>query len=117
MIEIGKEYRLANGWRYRLGIVDGGGDYPVKGWFESPQTPNEWEAISHTANGKFEAGFANSRDLVEVRPRKTREVWLNIYKDGSLGVHATRDGAVVAGGSHPEARKLITIEYEVGEGL
>ena len=49
MIEIGKTYRLANGWRYRLGIVDGGGDHPVKGWHEDPRKPGEWLHITHTA--------------------------------------------------------------------
>ena len=116
MIEIGKTYRLASGWRYRLGMVDGGGECPVKGWYNDPSKPGEWLHITHTADGRFNLCGSNAGyDLVEVRPRKTREVWVTLYP---RSVSATVSGDMYSDfHDKPEARKLIIIEYEVGEGL
>jgi hypothetical protein len=118
MIEIGKEYRLANGWEYRLCMTDASSGYPVRGFYK--RHDGHWAAIGHTADGKTdEHGF----NLVEVRPRKTREVWVNIYPEkgrpvASVFGFATEELAhQIDGGHFLEARKLITIEYEVGEGL
>ena len=116
MIEIGKTYRLANGCEYRNALIDAGGEYPVRGFYKHPE--GFWLSISHMADGKHEVGeFC----LVEVRPRKTREVWLNIYNetaDCPAYGHKTEWSARKCGPPPKlEARKLITIEYEVGEGL
>jgi hypothetical protein len=114
MIEMGKTYRLANGWEYRLCMTDGGGTWPVLGFFKDGN--GQWTDISHTANGK--CGLDNGEfDLIEVKPKRKLTVYINVYKKNAFAFHETKDGADARRAADCIAFVTREIEYEEGEGL
>ena len=119
MIEMGKEYRLANGDKYRLLATDGGGNYPVVGLIEGR---GEHGIIRHTADGRLYAGSSPSfseYDLVEVKPKFRLERWVNVYVDsrGVLSAGGNYRSADAAAGAvaAPVARIKVVIEGELGQ--
>ncbi len=116
IVEVGKEYRLANGTPYRLFCTDGGGNCPVMGAYYNAVL-KEWIQTSHYMNGSIYndgSGF----DLVEVKPRIKGEFWL---------AHLSRE-QVVALTEYPCATHTVwnvepiaithhTYDCEEGEGL
>lgn len=113
-IEMGRTYRTRDGREVRIYAVDGGGKFPVHGAF---RLNDLWEISWWTAEGKYTMGNEYPRDLIEFRPRIKREVWVNVYSDGTVIGKESRDdrNAYITEGLR--ARKLITIDCEEGEGL
>lgn len=118
IVEMGKEYRLANGSDYRLFCTDAGGGLPVLGARYNKDTKN-WVPVSHRADGQYHVdGTGHSYDLVEVKPRINGEFWL---------AHLSRE-QVVALTEYPCATHTVwnvepiaithhTYDCEEGEGL
>ena len=83
MIDINKKYRTRDGREVRIYATDGYGSYSVhgavlteEGWF--PRCWTEQGELSH-------ARLAHSaHDLIEVRPRHKRTVWLAVYPNGYI---------------------------------
>ena len=84
MIELGKEYQLEKGWKFRLYAVDAKGLYSVHGAYFDPIT-EIWMVDHWSAHGQSRP-FGHGFNLVEVRPRHKRTVWLNFYGDGRIGI-------------------------------
>ena len=119
MIDINKKYRTRDGREVRIYATDGAECLPVhgaikwvtgKGW--EPDIAG-WRPCSWTKNGKAVDGEEFSCDLIEVRPRIKRTVWVSVYPDEItwLGVegYAIGDGCL--------ARVKVEIDCEEGEGL
>jgi hypothetical protein len=75
MIDINKKYRTRAGAEVRIYALDGGGNYPVHGAFKSH---TGW-VVRHWPQDGIQSVFGGSDDLIEVKPRVQRTVWLNVY--------------------------------------
>ena len=115
MITASKQYKTQNGSKVRIYATDGLGVLPVHGaiWSDGLRRgANQW-----TAFGSF---FADGRDslydLVEVKPRINRTLWISSDSAGIvLGISSTQEAArkqlLVA------ACVKVEIDVELGEGL
>ena len=79
MIDITKQYKTRDGREVRIYTTDCGGGRPVHGAFWS--SDNRWSVHSWRGDGTI-SGKPNVLDLIEVKPRIQREVWVNVYHNG-----------------------------------
>ena len=79
MIDINKKYRTRAGAEARIYAVDGNEPRPVHGAFKS-QTG--WVGSCWQQDG-IQSVFEGHYDLIEVKPRIQRTLWLNVYADKS----------------------------------
>ena len=100
MIDINKKYRTRDGREVRIYAVDGDEPRPVHGAHKS-QTG--WVFSCWEEDGVHLLSTGNY-DLIEVKPRIKREVWLNIYERE----HAARSRLACV---------RVEIDCEEGEGL
>jgi len=116
VIEMGKEYRTRLGECVTLATVNGSSNtHPVIGEFLSG---GEWFVLSWTKDGQAVAGRTNGRDLIEVKPVRVFERWVNIDHDGSSSLYRTReDAAAFAAKMGRMACLHIRQEYTEGDGL
>ena len=78
MIDPKKTYRTRDGREVRIYAVDRGGIYPVHGAHLVGKY--EWKSGCWTRDGDYQGQFTRTdNDLIEVRPRIQREVWVNVY--------------------------------------
>lgn len=87
MIDKSKTYRTRDGREVRIYATDGGGFFCVHGAIKSEE--GRWDSCNWaiTGAGPYVIGFPESdEDLIEVRPRIKRTVWLNVYEDNTLSV-------------------------------
>jgi hypothetical protein len=116
MIDITKQYKTPEGREVRIYATDAGTERPVHGaikyddgWF-----PRSWTAKGTT----FSDGGHCSDDLIEVKPRIKREVWVNVWRDDTDGeLWLTKAEANRAGANSRIACIKIVIDCEEGEGL
>lgn len=114
-VEMGKQYKTRSGKEVRLYATDCGGVYTVHGPHRSGEF---WAVGSWLSNGESYRGGVHELDLVEVKPRIQREVWLNIYgNDTDWCVHNSRADADRHSAADRLACVKVTIDYEEGEGL
>lgn len=122
MIDKNKTYKTRDGREVRIYAVDGGGDFPNHGAYHHPD--GIWVPCQWVPSGKFLAGSEHPRDLIEVKPRIQREVWVNVYPDG----HFNTNCACVGYGEKKDADHAafkrdriacvkLTIDCEEGTGL
>ena len=118
MIDRNKQYRTRDGREVRIYAVDGSGNKPIHG--ASLSVVHGWTSHVWSSNGRFYGDVESMNDLIEVKPRIKREVWVNEYRycNGQRNWVAfdTRDEA----DSEPAARiacVMLTIDCEEGEGL
>ena len=76
MISIDKQYRTRDGREVRIYATDGGHGKIIHGAIKNGPY---WEAFSWQSNGMVSCYDQNVEDLVKVRPRHKRTVWLNVY--------------------------------------
>ena len=114
MIEMGKEYRTRLGECVTLVTVNGSSNtHPVIGEFLSD---GEWFVLSWTKDGQAVAGRTNGRDLIEVKPVRVLEMWVNVYPKARPLTHLNPHHA----DSHGAGRIAcvhIRQEYKEGDGL
>ena len=118
MIDPKKLYRTRDGREVRIYAVDGENHYPVHGaikW-EGAWVPKCW-----TANGGYLSANCETDpfDLIEVRPRIHREVWVNVYPDmrGVDGYVTSREYADRCADEGRIACVKLVIDCEEGHGL
>ena len=115
MIDPAKKYRTRDGREVRIYAVDGDNEFPVHGAF---RTKYGWKIEAWSASGRWLNNGDDACDLIEVRPRIQREVWVNVYP-GRVGQY-TYDCKEAADAHESEQRiacvKLV-IDVEEGEGL
>ena len=75
MIDKNKQYKTRDGREVRIYATDGSGSLPVHGAINHNYG---WEPYSWRDNG---SSYLTDKpeDLIEVRPRIQREVWVNVY--------------------------------------
>jgi hypothetical protein len=115
MIDIKKTYRTRDGREVRIYAVDGRKGEEVHGAF---LTKDGWVPCGWSESGLWCDGGIDNADLIEVKPRIKREVWLNIYRDDAVGeLWFTKAEANRAAGISRIACVKIVIDCEEGDGL
>jgi len=122
MIELGKQYKTRDGREVRIYAVDGGGRFPVHGALK--QVDGTWRQEEWTLTGSYNGekdghSLPNALDLVEVKPRIQREVWVNVYKSECAygAVYREKCSADIGADSTRIACVKLVIDCEEGEGL
>jgi hypothetical protein len=109
VIDINKKYRTRACAEVRIYAVDGDEPRPVHGAFKSP---TGWVVSCWRQDGT-QLDFGGHYDLVEVKPRIQRTVWLALYPNEGVGfspeVSMVKRDCL--------ARYKVEIDCEEGEGL
>jgi len=117
MIDITKQYRTRDGREVRIYATDGEGPYPVHG---AIRLPTFWCPTNWDENGLYKAGGfeLHDYDLIEVRPRHKRTVWLNMYGSGVVPEScSSKERADLAAACGRIACIKVDLDFEEGEGL
>jgi hypothetical protein len=113
MIDISKQYRTRDGREVRIYATDGMGIYPVHG---AVKTEDGWIFYTWQATGI--EGVNKARDLIEIRPRHKRTVWVNMYGTGIVGeTCSSKEHADLAAACYRIACIKVELNFEEGEGL
>ena len=115
MIDINKQYRTRDGREVRIYATDGGGRNPVHG---SIKEEDGWIFQVWPKSGRyFEDDDEDYRiDLIEVRPRHKRTVWLNVYDDTCRTADSKQSADAYATANRIACIK-VELDFEEGEGL
>ena len=108
MISKDKTYRTRDGREVRIYATDGGPTWHIHGAYKSD---GMW--LLHCWDKIGLDGSRKCLDLIEVKPRIKRTVWLDIYPS-SVAVQEFEDGAI---GRNRIACVKVEIDCEEGEGL
>ena len=88
MIDKSKTYRTRDGREVRIYATDG-----VNGAIHGAVLNIVgWQTLWWTSDGKYHCGDSD-HDLIEVRPRHKRTVWLNAYGDNTNSVYGSKEAA------------------------
>jgi hypothetical protein len=117
MIDINKKYRTRDGREVRIYATDGRAMYPIHGailqqhgWQQSCWAVDGLHSISSSGN--------HSGDIIEVRPRHKRTVWMNVYGSGIVPeVWSSKENADRAAACGRIACIKVELDFEEGEGL
>ena len=116
MIDINKQYRTRDGREVRIYATDGGDLFEDRTIHGAVKSRNRWVfAVWNATTGRCFASLKGETemDLIEVRPRHKRTVWLHVFKNGS--VCATEESYYVPVGRI--ACIKVELDFEEGEGL
>lgn len=114
MISMDKEYRTRDGREARIYATDGKPPFQVHG---AVKHNGAWTNESWTLNGSYQDDKCERvSDLIEVKPRIKRDIWMNVY---DYGCSSFSDPEVAKNYANPGclARVKVTIDCEEGEGL
>ena len=117
MIDINKKYRTRNGREVRLYATDGSGEWTVHGAIQGKK--GQWYPHIWLSNGAHLSYCDHDNDLIEVRPRHKRTVWLTVWSNNYI--EATnkpewRNGPLGCG-EEPIACIKVELDFEEGQGL
>jgi hypothetical protein len=113
MIDINKTYRTRDNREVRIYATDGVGLKSVHGAYFDVHTQG-WAPLAWTDYGSVDAyKTIQPLDLIEVRPRHKRTVWLHVWNSGTLC--ATEESYYVPAGRI--ACIKVELDFEEGEGL
>jgi hypothetical protein len=120
MIDKSKTYRTRDGREVRIYATDGGSYQPIMGAtsYTSKEGKTWWESARWADDGSYDPyGRETNSDLIEVRPRHKRTVWVNVYGPESQTSHHSREQADEE--RDPECLACIRVDlnFEEGEGL
>ena len=112
MIDKDRTYRTRDGREVRIYATDEGcGVASVHGAIKTKD--GIWHVYSWSEDGLSIFGRERDEDLIEVRPRHKRTVWLHVWKNGT--VCATEETYYVPTGRI--ACIKVELDFEEGEGL
>ncbi len=114
MIELGKQYKTRDGSEVRIYAVDGDEEMPIHG---SILTKHGWKVNSWARDGRWCPAMSHRNDLIEVKPRIKREVWVNVYPNGTSRSFEEKRFADEHAMDHRIACVKLVIDCEEGEGL
>jgi hypothetical protein len=114
MIDKNKTYTTRDGCEVRIYAVDGGGSDHIHGAVKSVY--GCWIAEQWYSGGKYAYCGVHMKDLIEVRPRIQREVWVNVFRNG-VEAYSSRHAADYNVEQIRIACVRLTIDCEEGEGL
>jgi hypothetical protein len=115
MISKDKTYRTRDGREVRIYATDGDKWSPIHGAIKEK---SGWcFCVWHEDGSYIDSMLKQSNDLIEVKPRIKRTVWLNVFGDHVYGAY-TKEGVDI----HPYvdsrlACVKVEIDCEEGEGL
>jgi len=112
MIDLKKQYRTKGGYEVKLNFIDG---ETVYGHFECGKVcwfGGEW----NINDGIYSKTGSPECDLVEVKPRIKRTIWLNIYEYCFLCCSSKEEADHYDGDDRLACIK-VEIDVEEGEGL
>jgi hypothetical protein len=114
---MGKEYRTRDGREVVILATNGRGLYPIVG--QVLNADGEWEHYNWTADGfVYSHRSFSCSDLIEVKPVRVFERWVNIDKNGlSYSYNTPDDAASFASRVDRIACLHIRQEYKEGDGL
>jgi len=112
MIDINKKYRTRDGREVRIYATDGQDEWPIHG---ATLKSFGWSSECWTKDGSSLTSRPHDDDLIEVRPRHKRTVWLNVYNEGGPTAHSLKEQADCYSGRI--ACIKVELDFEEGEGL
>lgn len=116
MIDKNKTYKTRDGREARIYATDGAAPYFVHG---AVLDDGDWIPEIWTIAGKFtDDGSGEGYDLIEVKPKRTIEFWVNVHKSECTTFFI--DGQIARDTSEKYdciACLHFTREFEEGEGL
>lgn len=113
MIDKNKQYRTRDGREVRIYATDGVGTHTVHGAIKTEQG---WRSQLWRDDGYF-VPYATDNDLIEVKPRIKREIWVNVYPHRMGVPHGNKAYVDAHRGKDAIACVKLTIDCEEGEGL
>lgn len=115
MIDITKKYRTRDGREVRIYATDGKG--PASVVHGAINYNDGWVQHTWFADGMYHY-TSSCRDLIEVKPRIRREVWVNVYPNGvDDELWSTKPVADQQALTSRIACVRLTIDCEEGDGL
>lgn len=119
MIDKSKQYRTRAGHEVEVFKTDAGGRWPIIAAYKDKD--GMWWPTVYRVDGRINEGwrFDDPRDLIEVKPRIKREVWVNVYDDNvrACRVYSSKERADYHALSYRIACVKVVIDCEEGEGL
>jgi hypothetical protein len=117
MIDINKQYRTRDGREVRIYATDGGlENCMVHGAMKNKM--GYWQIASwYTKHGGFyDNPDQHPHDLIEVRPRHKRTVWVNVYDNAICDFRTKEDADRYAGDTRIACIK-VDLDFCEGDGL
>lgn len=114
MIDINKKYRTRDGQEVRIYATDGEHGELVHGAVNHSQ--HGWQSMIWFANGNYLEDEESDFDLIEVRSRHKRTVWVNVYEK-SISHWDSKELAADRASSDRIACIKVDLDFEEGEGL
>ena len=117
MIDKSKQYKTRDGREVRIYATDGGGE-TVHGAVLYDGT--YWRQHCWSLCGQYDINSESHLDLIEVKPRIKREVWVNVYPEwlaASAMAWPSKKNADEGAAPDRIACVRLTIDCEEGEGL
>lgn len=112
MIDKNKSYRTRDGREVRIYATDGGNEYKVHG---AVRDNGIWLPQAWLSDGKALYFDEHDADLIEIRPRIKRTVWLNVYDNEVIhGGWRTKEEADRI--SHGNRVACIKLDLDCAEG-
>ena len=117
MISMDKKYRTRDGREVRIYATDGHFPSPVHGAFRgSGDNKGTWISWQWMANGRASMSFESEMDLIEVKPRIQRTMWVNLFPNATTVYLHKKDADIYSGSSRLACVK-VEIDCEKGDGL
>lgn len=119
MIDINKKYRTRDGRKVRIYATDGAHNMCVHGAYKDAKFGWLSLAWSHEgeANVLDHTGRQTHLDLIEVRPRHKRTVWVNVCEHVVMGTYENKWEADSCAWKDRIACIKVELDFEEGEGL
>ena len=113
MIDLNKQYRSKDGCKIKLAFID---ENVVYGFYEL--SDGSWKGTAwYLSDGAYKDNhFPHELDLVEVKARIKRNVWINVYKNFTAS-NSTKKSADTNSRADRIACVKVEIDCEEGEGL
>ena len=116
MIDINKKYRTRDGREVRIYATDGQEDWPIHG---ATLQSFGWSSDCWTKDGSTLTNMPHAHDLIEVRPRHKRTVWLTVWSNNYIEASNKpewRNGPLGCG-EEPIACIKVELDFAEGDGL
>lgn len=115
MIDKSKSYRTRDGREVRIYATDGEHGQTIHGAIKHEE--DGWQFRIWYRNGKYDKNEEHRYDLIEVRPRHKRVVWLNVYPSGHGCHYDNVTDANCNAGIGRIACLRVELDFSEGDGL
>jgi len=116
MIDINKKYQTRDGREVRIYATDGG--VPTRSIHGAVNCAGKWYIQSWSSDGKVRLTANDQVDLIEIRPRHKRTVWINVYSKELACITADSKEEADRNASNDRIACIkVELNFEEGEGL